>query len=88
MEAKFHQIALLDSVIYRPGTKIDTSQFTENLSIYNHSTGLIAYVDLDGIARLEGGGVYTLEPTSSALVQESMRQPTPSGSLSEINFQV
>lgn len=69
-------IAIFQSIIYRPGTRLDISRYAEK-QLYNHASGLIAYSE-KSTATLEAGGVYSMELADSALIKGAQIQTQPS----------
>nr|KAJ3418885.1 hypothetical protein HK105_007708 [Polyrhizophydium stewartii] len=66
------QSCLLNAVFYRAGTHIPfAARFGPHSVLYNHTTCTIAQLDHAGNARLEAGGVYTVEEPDSVSLRHS-----------------
>ncbi|KAI8925780.1 ras guanine nucleotide exchange factor domain-containing protein [Entophlyctis helioformis] len=66
------QACIFNSLFYRAGTQIPFSlRFGTTAVLYNHATGAIAPLDAQGTARLEAGGVYTIEESDSSVLRLS-----------------
>lgn len=83
MNFKSSNISVFQSIIYRPGTQINLGKFHDK-TIYNHSKGLIPYIE-SGIVILEPGGIYTLESLDSELIKEAKSEIHPSA-FEEVKF--
>jgi hypothetical protein len=78
-------VAIFQSILYRPGTTIDLNLYPDKV-LFNHATGMVTYTKngfndntniITNYAKLESGGVYTLEVPSCNLIQESLRHDPP-----------